>query len=141
MLKQKPAMAVGADRREFGRRSMVRHAWIVTGSRQRIACSILNVSAGGASLEFPVPTWLPVKFELTIEGTALTIRCDLRHRGEQGVGVSFVDVEKGRELFDLSAAQPGQTARAPATIDTDSVAPLRPRLSPDLIAKALRSPG
>ena len=138
MLKQKPHAASGADRRQFGRRSSVWHAWIVTGTRQRIACCVRNVSTGGALLELAVPATLPQQFELLIEERNLSIRCELRHRGEHGIGISFQDVEMGRHLYELTANQPARPA--PQTAAPGAVAPMRPRLSPKLVAEALRRP-
>ena len=137
MVKQQPHVACGEDRRQFGRRGLVWHAWIVTGSRQRIACCIRNVSTGGALLELVVPATLPPHFELQIEEHKLVIRCELRHRGEHGIGISFQDIEKGRELFELTGAQPPS---AKATVVVPTAVPMRPRLSPQLVAEALRRP-
>ena len=143
MLKQKSMTSEGADRRQFGRRSALWHAWIVTGNKQRLACCIRNVSTGGALLEMAVPATLPQKFDLLIEDRQLTIRCDLRHRGEHGIGISFVDAEQGRDLYELSAAEPERQApRVVANSNTDPVAaPQRSRLSPELVAKALQRQG
>ena len=135
MLNQRALAAQGADRRQFGRRSALWHAWIVTANKQRIACCIRNVSSGGALLELDVPATLPQKFDLLIEDRQLTIRCDLRHRGEHGIGISFVDADNGRDLFELSSAQPDR--QAPRT-DVAPIMPMRPRLSPDVIARALQ---
>ena len=141
MLNQKTLTSAGADRRQFGRRSAVWHAWIVTGPRQRIACCIRNVSSGGALLELVAPATLPQKFDLLIEDRQLTIRCDLKHRGEHGIGVSFADVERGRDLYALSSAQPERQApRIAAKSDAPSAMPARPRLLPDVIAMALHQP-
>ena len=140
MLRQTPQAASGVERRQFGRRSTLFHAWIVTSNKQRVACRIRNVSTGGALLELAVAAVLPPKFDLLIEDRQLKIRCELRHRSELEVGISFSDIDKGRELYELSALQPQPKKPAEPKPETLSVAPARSRLSPDLIARALRQP-
>ena len=130
----KPANSVSAsDRRAFGRRTTVWHAWIISGS-QELPCHVLNVSPGGALLEIAPPDWLPHSFDLRIEDCSLVLPCELRHRGRHGVGVSFVDPEKGRALFVL--ANPEAANSGPTTANSAGCLP-RPKLTPELLRGAL----
>ena len=78
-----------SDRRTFGRRAIVRHAWIIAEQRPRLSCCIRNLSRGGALLELDVPSWLPYTFELVFEHPKLALSCEVAHRGRHGVGVAF----------------------------------------------------
>ena len=122
------------DRRVFGRRGTVWHAWILTSARQRLACCVRNVSHGGALLELDVPAWLPHTFELFIEERDLRIPCGLRHRGRHGVGVQFSDTDKARALLAICRAASDAT---PAQSAADAAPLPRPRLTPDMIMRAL----
>lgn len=91
-----------SERRNFGRRQTLWHAWIMVSGRQRFACAVRNISPGGALLECEVPPWLPVEFRLVVEPYDIDILCDLRHRGKHGVGVQF------REPLDNPAVHASQ---------------------------------
>ena len=80
---------LASDRRVFGRRAIVRHAWITANQRPRLPCCIRNLSRGGALLELDVPSWLPYTFELAFEQPKIVIACEVAHRGKHGVGVAF----------------------------------------------------
>ena len=122
------------EKRQFGRRSTLWHAWIVTNGKQRLPCCVRNVSDGGALLELEVPAWLPDKFILVIEERNLTIRCDLRHRGKHGVGIAYEDINDGRVLLEICKGQ--QTLR-PIPVSADPTQLARPKLTPELISEAL----
>lgn len=77
------------DRRSFGRRQTVWHAWIAAPGRARFPCLVRNISPGGALIECDVPAWLPHEFRLIVEPHGIDVDCDLRHRGRFGVGVQF----------------------------------------------------
>lgn len=99
-----------AERRQFGRRTTVWHAWIVTSGAHRTACVVRNVSARGALLELDVPAWLPHEFILALEEPLISIACDVRHRGQHGLGISFRNPDDGQRLATLAigpATQPG----------------------------------
>lgn len=126
-----------ADRREFGRRRGVWHAWITPSSLQRLACCVRNVSEGGALLELAVPDWLPVRFDLLVDGVDIRLECDLRHRGRHGVGVTFCDPTQAQQLMEYCNLQVGAASRQqPAT--TGGMAP--PRLTSHLIRSILKRP-
>jgi hypothetical protein len=88
------------ERRTFGRRRAVWHAWIIPSSLQKLPCCIRNVSDRGALLELKVPEWLPATFDLFVDGPNMQLTCDLTHRGKHGVGVAFRDAELMQELLD-----------------------------------------
>lgn len=83
------ALRLPIERRNFGRRQTVWHAWIAAPGRARFACLVRNISAGGALIECDVPEWLPYEFHLIVEAHGIDIECDLRHRGKFGIGVQF----------------------------------------------------
>ena len=97
------------ENRAFGRRSTVRHAWIAAGQRTRLSCCIRNLSVGGALLELDVPAWLPYNFELMIEDPKLVIACEVKHRGQHGVGVAFLSNLDGLTLLESCNTQPCYT--------------------------------
>ena len=137
-----PKAIAASDRRSFGRRTAMWHAWVITGTKQRFPCRVVNISSGGALLELEVTPALPPRFDLALEGTDIVIKCDVRHRGEHGIGVSFTDAAAG-ERFAAVASQGNrraQTATPPARPPAATpAASHRPRLDPLLIAEALRA--
>ena len=87
----------GHDKRQFGRRQTVWHAWAQMSGRPTLACVVRNFSAGGALLEFlDVPP--PVhSFRLIIEHVGFESACDVRHRNGKTVGVYFPEEVKALE--------------------------------------------
>lgn len=83
-----------AERRQFGRRRMTAHAWIVIKRRQPIACVVRNFSQRGALLEFPDRAPSAESFLLRIEDPPFEAQCDVRHRRGSAVGVYFVEPER-----------------------------------------------
>jgi hypothetical protein len=79
----------GVDRRQFGRRNTLWHAWILVAGRPRQACMIRNVSQSGALLEFPDRPPEASEFTLIIDNPPFEARCDVRHRNRNLVGVFF----------------------------------------------------
>ena len=55
-----------SDRRNFGRRQTVWHAWIHVAGRPRMTCLVRNISAGGALLECQVPAWMEYELRLIV---------------------------------------------------------------------------
>ena len=123
------------ERRSFGRRRAVWHAWIIPSTLQRLACCVRNVSDGGALLELPVPDWLPATFDLFVDGPNMQLACELTHRGKHGVGVAFRDALLAQELMDFCQVQPVADRK---TGTTGGVAP--PRLTSALIRHMLQRP-
>jgi hypothetical protein len=81
-----------AEKRSFGRRQTYLHGWVKIPGRPAAACTIHNMSDGGALLEFMQPEPLPFSFILTIEGSNQTYGCEVRHTAGARTGVGFVDI-------------------------------------------------
>lgn len=120
-----------SERKPFGRRRPVWHAWIIPSSLQRLACCVRNVSNGGALLELDVPEWLPAQFEVFIEGPDMRLHCETVHRGKHGVGVIFSEADMAAELITYCNDRMDERLMA-----NGGVAP--PRLTSEMIKQALR---
>jgi hypothetical protein len=138
-LKPSSNFAQSVDRRRFGRRRMVWHAWIVTTGPRRTACTVRNVSSGGALLELDVPAWLPHEFTLCLEDSAMSALCDVRHRGLHGVGISFRHAAEGLALARLAGTRAAAARHAPTGLSTEPFFP-RPRLTRDMLRRQLLLP-
>ena len=123
------------ERRAFGRRRAVWHAWIIHSNLQRLPCCVRNVSDGGALLELGVPEWLPATFDLLVDGPDLRLPCELVHRGKHGVGVTFTDPDLSQELMDYCNL-PASSNDRPPPVNGGGLAP--PRLTSEMIKHALR---
>ena len=71
------------NRRQFGRRTVYWHAWIVMNDRRRLPCIVHNVSEGGAYLEFPGQMPNTDTFRLLVEEQGIDQLCDVRHRSDE----------------------------------------------------------
>jgi hypothetical protein len=80
------------EKRQFGRRQTYLHGWVIIPGRPKIACTIRNMSAGGALLEFMDAECLPFSFILTLEGVSQTLGCEVLHAYGTRFGVGFVEV-------------------------------------------------
>lgn len=95
-----------ADKRQFGRRTVLWHAWIKVAGRDREACIVRNFSVTGALLEFANDTPAADRFHLTIDHFNFTAECFVRHRSRTGVGVYFSDtVLNGRVINGVAPAE------------------------------------
>ena len=81
---------VGVERRAFGRRETQEHAIVRISGRPAVRCVVLNISDGGALLDFGQTVWLPLQFRITLEGSKREEVCDLKRQNGSRVGVSFV---------------------------------------------------
>lgn len=77
------------DRRGFGRRKTVIRAWILITGRRELPCLVRNLSPGGALLDLAVPSWMPFQFQLKFADDGSVVDCEMRHKGENGIGVLF----------------------------------------------------
>jgi hypothetical protein len=82
-------MPTRQDRSQFGRRQTHLQAWLLVSGRSRIPCQIRNYSQKGAFIEIEVPSWLPFRFQLRIEGISDVLTCEIRHVTSHGIGVNF----------------------------------------------------
>jgi hypothetical protein len=78
-----------ADRRQFGRRLTVIHAWATTNANPQFRCIVRNISSSGALLEFPDRAPPSNTFRLIVESMGQEWACDVRHRRENFLGVAF----------------------------------------------------
>lgn len=85
----KTNFATRPDRRRFGRRSVRVHGWAHPSRHVRIPCVMTDFSRGGATLTLPEGTHLPSRFQLSFEGVAAPIDCEVRHGTDGVVGVEF----------------------------------------------------
>jgi len=77
------------DRRQFGRRRTLWHAWVIVAGRGREPCVVRNFSSFGALLEFVGPVPAAGHLILTIEPFDFEVVCHVRHRSRTGLGVNF----------------------------------------------------
>jgi PilZ domain len=94
----------GADRRSFGRRATYQHAIVHVSGRTPVRCLVLDVSAGGALLDFGEAVSLPSRLRLVWEGSGEEALCEVRHIQGVRAGVQFL-CEAGpriaREMISL----------------------------------------
>jgi PilZ domain len=78
------------NRRAVERRpvTLAAKAAILDGSR--VDCTVRNISAMGALIEFREPTRLPNTFRLAIPSAMFSADCEVRHQEGRMVGVMFV---------------------------------------------------
>jgi hypothetical protein len=80
-----------ADRRSSVRRKVMRAARVLITERQSlIDCTILDLSEGGAKLEFASRPMLPRTFDLQMQNGAI-YRCEVRWAKDNFFGVRFLD--------------------------------------------------
>lgn len=94
------------EKRQFGRRTVLWHAWIKVAGRDREACIVRNFSVTGALLEFASETPAADRFQLAIDHFNFTAECYVRHRSRTGVGVYFSDtVLNGQAINGIAPAE------------------------------------
>jgi hypothetical protein len=80
-----------ADRRSSVRKRVTRAARVFINDRQSlIDCTILDLSEGGAKLEFASRPMLPRTFDLQMQNGAI-YRCEVRWAKDNFFGVRFLD--------------------------------------------------
>jgi hypothetical protein len=96
------------ERRQFGRRTVTMHGWILVEGRPRIACTVRNISVEGALLELTAPAWLPYYFRLVIDVSNFETECELRHQSPSSIGVRFVArrTETATQRHDVNEVDP-----------------------------------
>jgi hypothetical protein len=80
------------DRRRFERRATNLAASVIIADQPPVACTIRNISDGGALLAFEKPLCVPYRFIVHIEGMGKPFGCEVRHNAGVYVGVEFVDM-------------------------------------------------
>ena len=82
-------MVAHLEKRKFGRRGALWHAWVAVNGRAREACIIRNISEAGALLEFSDLVPEATNFRLIVDEADFEAICDVRHKRGRFVGVFF----------------------------------------------------
>jgi PilZ domain len=80
------------ERRRFPRRQTNLAATVIIAGTPPIACTVRNISDGGALIVFENPVCVPYSFIVHIEGIGKPFGCEVRHHFGARVGVEFVDM-------------------------------------------------
>jgi hypothetical protein len=80
------------ERRRSARRETNLAATVIIADMPPLACTIRNISDGGALIVFEVPVCVPYSFILLIDGMGKPYGCEVRHHFGVRVGVEFVDL-------------------------------------------------
>jgi hypothetical protein len=91
------------ERREFARKTICLQGRIVLPCRRAIACTVEDVSVGGAMIVPNEKVWLPQIFKLTVVAGNFETYCEVRHRIQYNVGVAFVAAPKVEEEVEWEA--------------------------------------
>jgi hypothetical protein len=113
-----------AERRLFGRRAVVRNAWITSNGGQRTACTLRDISEGGALLEVPVGAIVGSRLTVSLAEGSASAACEARHRSGRTIGVRFLDAVEGARFNSLlvgtQAAMPKPATSAAQTTPADA---------------------
>jgi PilZ domain len=110
-----------SDRRAFGRRPTYHHAVVYRSGRTPLRCVVLDISTGGALLDFGGPVHLPGRVRLAWDGYDLEVECDVRHADGFRVGVQFLSDIGARIIDDIASHKaPAKVASKIAIVETDS---------------------
>lgn len=94
-----------AEQRVYERTEVFHTATIYTENREtEFACSIVNISKGGAKLSTKQAAEVPLYFELVNEKYGLATWCELRWQLSDEIGAMFI--EKPRAKADEGTEQP-----------------------------------
>jgi hypothetical protein len=125
------ALAFAREQRRFGRKeSNVRGYTAIPGQINR-TFTIVNVSEGGALLQFGDAYVPPATFRIEV-GTR-TLMCEVRHHGHYGVGVKFVRRREAAALVKDILLKPMAEPKAASRPETV----VRPAL-PGVTCQSLR---
>lgn len=89
------------QRRQFGRRDVSRVGIVTMHGGLTAECRIVNVSEGGALIDFPGGLVPAKPFNLRIDGVPFMLACEPRHYRETAVGVRFLNEPDGVRLIAL----------------------------------------
>jgi hypothetical protein len=76
-------------RRERRNRTLKSGQIVFNGGFSSVACTVRNLSSGGALLELPSVVGVPREFQLKMDGSPLRA-CEIRWRDERHIGVKFL---------------------------------------------------
>jgi PilZ domain len=80
----------GREKRRFGRRKVFKRAAFEADDGVALPCIVVDVSQGGARIQFRDGVEVPGIFLLIIEEDDLCIACQVAHRKTNSCGVKFV---------------------------------------------------
>ena len=94
------------ERRRGVRSRSVHRGTIAYGAISRINCVIRNFSAAGACLELLLPSKVPDRFDLIVDGNQAVLSCRVKWRdgSNQSIGVQFELQNNKRPLKAASEA-------------------------------------
>lgn len=98
-MEQSPTNAANAQRRQFGRRDASRAAIATLPGRPPVACTVLNLSEGGALIQFAGAAIPDRNFRLVIDDAPFTLICEIRHQASDRIGVRFLNHTDGVRLM------------------------------------------
>jgi hypothetical protein len=96
------------EKRNFGRRNFICHAFVRVGRQQPRPCLLRNISQTGALVEFDGTPPGSNVFDLIVAEPRFEARCEVKHRRGSALGVYFsegvAEIEErtspsGKELF------------------------------------------
>jgi hypothetical protein len=87
------------QRRQFGRREASRAALATLPGRPPVACTVLNLSEGGALIQFAGTAVPDRNFRLVIDDAPFTLICEIRHQTADRIGVRFLNHADGVRLM------------------------------------------
>ncbi|MGF1649501.1 MAG: PilZ domain-containing protein [Hyphomicrobiaceae bacterium] len=96
----------GQERRTFGRRNLRLRGRIAWADHRPLLCWIDNISLGGALLTFPERVWTPFQFTLIVDGFNERFACEIRHHGEDRLGVAFQSGDASRLIQSAQSECP-----------------------------------
>lgn len=86
-----PVVPVLPDPRRESRQSLrLQGICECTNPPQRIACTIIDITASGAQLEFETTDPIPDTFMLHLSAVSIAMKCSVKWRKEQQLGVKHV---------------------------------------------------
>lgn len=103
----------GIEKRQFGRRPCDLRAEAVVSGRAPVACNLLDLSEGGALVDFMGAEAPTRPFRLTLPTADISLLCEVCHVRDGRAGVRFVRLAEGIALMHHVQSQ--RTATAPAT--------------------------
>ncbi len=123
------------QRRQFGRRELSRAGNATMASGVTAECRVVNVSEGGALVDFPGGLVPAKPFHLSIEGVPGTLACEPRHSRQTALGVRFLNEADGVRLIALLF--PGTTASVAGELPRRQEAAMVPVAIRDLRQRVL----
>jgi hypothetical protein len=81
---------VAKEQRKFGRRAVFKAAVLLLDSGDRIDCTLLDISDGGAKVRIANQEFFPAELILEVPGDDLMVRCHVVYTEERVMGLQFI---------------------------------------------------